>query len=125
MPSTGELNPPLQQKKRTFDAMKGGRSLPSTVDRGLRESSQHDKPSITLAESRIQKIPTTDPAKQYYSQQTIGGWRVLNAQEAAKEMRREEMMHIGNAESIRNELGGATHSGRDEEKGMMLDEGGS
>lgn len=122
MSSTEELTPP-QQQKRTFDAMEGDGSPPSTVDRGTRESSQHDKPSISRAGSRIQKIPTKDSAKQYYSQQTIGGWRVLNAEEAAKQMRREEMMHMRNAESIRDELGGATHNERVEETSVMLEEG--
>lgn len=105
--------------------MQGDGSLPLAVDRGTRESSQHDKPSIPRAESRIQKIPTKDPAKQYYSKQSMGGWRILNEKEAAKQMKREGMKHMGNTESIRDKLGGVAQNEQVEETSVNLEEGGS
>lgn len=96
-------------------------SPPPKVYRGTRGSSQPNKQSVPRPESRIQKIPTKDPTKQYYSQQILGGWRILNANEAAKQMRREHMTSKRNAESIRHE--GATQSGEVRKIGMKLEKG--
>lgn len=35
----------------------------------------------------------------------MGGWRILKAKEAVKQMKREGMMHMRNAGSIGDELG--------------------
>ena len=41
-------------------------------------------------DSRIQKIPTKNPSRQYYSHQAFGGWRVLDARNASNEIEKEK-----------------------------------
>lgn len=103
--------------------MEGNVSPLLTVEEGRPESSQHDKSSITRAESRIREILTTNPAKQYYSKQEMGGWGILNEKEETKQMERERMMHMRNVKSIRGELGGAMQNERVEETSAKLEEG--
>lgn len=127
MSSTEELNSPRRQQKRTFDAMEGNRCPPLRVDSGRPESSQHDKSSVPRrrAQSKFQKIPTKNPAKQYYSKQEMGGWGILNEKEAVMQMKREQrMVHMKKADSIRDELGGVMQNKRGEERSAKLEEGG-
>lgn len=52
-------------------------------------SSQRSQPLNPSQDSKIQKIPTKNPAQQHYSKRTSGGWRVLNARDAAIEIQKE------------------------------------
>ncbi|MCJ1342927.1 hypothetical protein MMC31_001116 [Peltigera leucophlebia] len=59
-------------------------------DDGLAAQSQHRELPNPSPDSKIQKIPTKEPSNQYYSHQAIGGWRMLNAKDAAIEIEKEK-----------------------------------
>lgn len=52
-------------------------------------SQQKHLPSPS-SDSRIQKIPTKNPSRQYYAHQAFGGWRVLDARNAEIELEKEK-----------------------------------
>lgn len=54
---------------------------------GLSQQKNLPNPS---PDSRIQKIPTKNPSRQYYSNQAFGGWRVFDARNASNELEKEK-----------------------------------
>lgn len=54
---------------------------------GLSQQKHLPNPS---PDSRIQKIPTKNPSRQYYSHQAFGGWRVFDARNASNELEKEK-----------------------------------
>ena len=76
--------------KRSFVATPDDGNDPATAQREQPSSSQQSQPPIPSPDSKIQKIPTKDHASQYYSHQAYGGWRVLNARDAAIEIEKED-----------------------------------
>lgn len=72
------------------EATKNNSSRTATSQTDPPSSSQRSQPPNPSQDSKIQKIPTKNPAQQHYSKLIHGGWKVLNARDAAIEIRNEE-----------------------------------
>lgn len=96
--------------KRPDAATKNHSSRPSTSQRESPSSSHQGQPLYPFQDSKIQKI-----GDQYYSKLIYGGWRVLNARDAAIEIQKEDWARRARKRTLEGKVKEAAESEREEE----------